>query len=78
MTGKATYAVPTGQVNPWCSPGVLKCGNFRIIMYAEDRWEPGAGFNTYKLKLIAPDGKTVLFDMPLSTIVGGNVRVPHK
>ena len=76
MTGKATYSVPEGQVNPYCSPGVLKCGNFTIIMYAEDRAEPGAGVDTYKLKLIAPN-KKVVFDMALQTIVGGNVQVPH-
>ena len=76
MTGKATYAVPEGQVNPWCSPGVLKCGSFTIIMYAEDRVALGAGVDTYKLKLIAPD-KKVVFDMTLQTIAGGNVQVAH-
>lgn len=76
MTGKATYGVPDGQVNPYCTPGVLKCGNFTVIMYAEDHGEPGAGIDTYKVKLIAPNGKA-LFDMPLQTISGGNVEVPH-
>lgn len=77
MTGKATYSVPTGQVNPYCSPDSLKCGNFTVIMYAEDRAEPGAGVDTYKLKLIAPNS-LVVFDMSLQTILGGNVQVPHK
>ncbi len=76
MTGKATYSVPEGQVNPYCSPGVLKCGNFTIVMYAEDRAEPGAGVDQYKLKLIAPNNK-VVFDMTLQTIAGGNVQIPH-
>jgi hypothetical protein len=76
MTGKATYAVPIGQVNPYCLPGVIKCGSFTVITYAEDKKEPGSSYDTYRIKLVAPSG-AVVFDMPLHTILGGNVQVPH-
>jgi hypothetical protein len=46
-------------------------------MYAEDRAQPGAGVDQYRLKLIAPNNKTV-FDMTLQTITGGDVQVPHQ
>ncbi|HET6638460.1 MAG TPA: Ig-like domain-containing protein [Gemmatimonadota bacterium] len=76
MTGKGTYAVPDGSVNPYCVAGERKCGSFTFLLYSEDRGEPGAGSDTYRLRLSAPD-KRVVFDTALHTLSGGNVQVPH-
>jgi Bacterial Ig domain/Bacterial cadherin-like domain len=76
MTGKATYAVPTGS-NPGCSTGILKCGNFTVSISAQDKAEPGKGIDTFKAKLLSPTNAT-LFDLAYQTITGGNIQVPHR
>ncbi len=77
MTAKATYAYPDGYANPGCSAGERKCGNFAVLLYAEDVAEPGAGVDKYRLKVTNPSG-TPAFEIPLTVITGGNVQVPHK
>src|SRR5262249_7044925 len=77
ITGKATWAVPTGDTNPPCGAGILKCGNFSFTMYAEDRKEPGANATTFRIISRDPTNALVLDTgaTPI-TIRGGNVVVP--
>jgi hypothetical protein len=77
MTAKATYAYPDGYANPGCTAGERKCGNFAVLLYAEDIAEPGAGVDKYRLKVTNPNA-TPAFEIPLTVIGGGNNQVPHK
>ena len=77
MFGKATYAVPDSQTNPYCGAGIRKCGNFTLSISAQDIAEPGKNTDKFKFKLMPPSGNTPAFDTQYIVIAGGNVQVPH-
>ena len=58
MFGKATYAVPDSQTNPYCGAGIRKCGNFTLSISAQDIAEPGKNTDKFKFKLMPPSGNT--------------------
>ena len=78
MFGKATYAVPDSQTNPYCGAGIRKCGNFTLSISAQDIAEPGKNADKFKFKLMPPSGNTPVFDTSYIVIAGGNVQVPHS
>jgi hypothetical protein len=52
-------------------------GNYSLLATAVDNGEPGAGVDQFGVKITNPDGSTCLV-VPLTTITGGNIQVPHS